>query len=202
MKTKSLLAIGALLFSSAFVFAATEATDGAAKQLQIYPKNLARQNVGTNLFVFDAASQNYIPTAAAAAWLDDDVATGWPPGTGKSYYLLTLSEPQLVTNFAISTKAGSNGIVTIYANSNDEPAPPSAKSWTPLVKDVSIDAINNKTLAKPFSHFAKYLLIETNVADPSPWYSIYVYGSTPASSFHLAKRAKSRLIPRPSSAST
>ncbi len=189
MKTKSLLAIGALLFSSALVFAAPEGTDAAGKQLQIYPKNLARQNVGTNLFVFNPTNQNYVPTEAAAAWLDDDVATGWPPLPGKNYYLVTLSEPQLMTNLAISTKAGSSGTVTIYAG--DEPAPPTAKSWTALAKDLTIESINNKKLDKPFSRFAKYLLIETNIADPSPWYSLYVYGETPATSYHLTKRDKS-----------
>jgi hypothetical protein len=188
MKTKSLLAIGALLFSSALVFAVPEGNDTASKQLQIYPKNLARQNVGTNLFVFNPTNQNYVPTEAAAAWLDDDVATGWPPLPGKNYYLLTLSQPQLLTNIAISTKAGSNGTVTIYAG--DEPAPPTAKSWTALAKDLSIESINNKKLEKPFSRFAKYLLIETNIADPSPWYSLYVYGNAPASGYHLEKRDK------------
>jgi hypothetical protein len=189
MNTKSLLAIGALIFSSTFAFAATGASDAPAKPLQIYPKNLARQNVGTNLFTFSASDQTYKPTEAAAAWLDDDVVTGWPPAPGKSFYLLSLSEAQLVTNFAISTKAGSNGTVSIYAS--DDLAPPTAKTWTPLVKDLNIEAINNKMMAKPFSRFTKYLLIETNIADPNPWYSIYVYGQTPATAFHIEKRAKS-----------
>src|ERR1700677_733675 len=189
MKTKSLLAIGALLVSSAFVFAADNGNDAATKQLQIYPKNLARQNVGSNLFLFNPTSQTYVPTEAAAAWLDDDVATGWPAAPGKSFYLLSLSEPQLMTNFAVSTKAGSNGTVTIYAG--DEPLPPTAKSWAVITKDLSIESINNKKMAKPFSRFAKYLLIETNIADPSPWYSLYVYGETPATGYHLEKREKS-----------
>ena len=171
------MALGLLIFSGSLAFAASNDDQTAAKQLEIYPKNLARHNVGTNIFVFNPTNQNYVPTEAAAAWLDDDVATGWPPLPGKNYYLVTLSEPQLMTNLAISTKAGTTGTVTISAG--DEPAPPSAKSWTVLAKDLSVDAINNKKLGKPFSRFAKYLLIETNVADPSPWYSIYVYGEKP-----------------------
>lgn len=189
MNTKSLLAIGALVFSSAFAFAATDNGGSADKQLQIYPMNLARQGVGTNMFVFDSASQKYLPTQAAAAWLDDDVVTGWPPAPGKSYYLLSFSEAQLLTNFAISTKAGSNGTVSLYAS--DDLAAPTAKTWTPIVKDLSVESINNKTLAKPFAQSAKYLLIETNIEDPNPWYSIYVYGETPATAYHIEKRAKS-----------
>ncbi len=188
MNTKSLFAIGALIFSSAVAFAA-DPSGSADKQLQIYPKNLARQSVGTNLFVFNPTSQSYVPTEAAAAWLDDDVATGWPPAPGKAYYLLSFSQAQLLTNFAISTKAGSTGTVTIYAS--DDLAPPTAKTWTPIVKDLSIESINNKTMAKPFSRMTKYLLLETNIADPNPWYSIYVYGETPATSYQIEKRAKS-----------
>lgn len=188
MKTKSLLALGFLMFSNLIAFAVSNDSDAATKQLQIYPKNIALQHVGTNLFVFNPTNQNYVPTEAAAAWLDDDVATGWPPLPGKNHYLLSLAEPQLLTNFAISTKAGSGGTVTLYAG--DEPAPPTAKSWTLIAKDISVDSINEKKMAKPFSRFAKYLLIETNLADPSPWYSLYLYGDKPALSYHLEKRAQ------------
>jgi hypothetical protein len=188
MKTKSILALGFLVISSAFAFSAPNEGDSTAKQLQIFPKNLARQNVGTNLFVFNPTNKTYVPTEAAAAWLDDDIATGWPPLPGTNHYLLSLASPQLVTNLAISAKSGA-GTVSIYAG--DEPAAPSAKSWTLVAKDISIDSINQKTLAKPFSRFAKYLLIETNIADPSPWYSLYIYGDKPAISYHIQKREHS-----------
>ena len=52
--------------------------DPAAKQLQVFPKNFARQHLGANLFVFNPANQTFVPTEAAAAWLDDDISTGWP----------------------------------------------------------------------------------------------------------------------------
>ena len=195
MNKKSLFAVGALVVSTAIAVAvntanaADPAAGSADKQLQIYPKNLARQQLGTNLFVFNPTSQSYVPTEAAAAWLDDDVATSWPPAPGKSYYLLSFSQAQLITNFSLSTKAGSNGTVTIYAS--DDLAPPAAKSWTPIVKDISVEAINNKTMDKPFSRMTKYLLIETNIADPSPWYSLYVYGESPSTAYHIEKREKS-----------
>jgi hypothetical protein len=189
MKTKSLMAVGLLMFSTAIAFSASNGTDADSKAFQIYPKNLARQHVGSNLFLFNTANQNYVPTEAAAAWLDDDVATGWPPLPGKNDYLLSFAEPQLLTNFAISTKPGATGTVTIYAG--DEPAPPTAKSWTLLARDISVDSINDKKLSKPFSRYAKYLLIETNLSDPSPWYSLYVYGDKPTVSYHMEKRAQS-----------
>jgi len=190
MKTNSLLVTGLLMFSMALALHAADSGDAdSSKALQIYPKNLARQNVGTNLFVFNPNNQNYVPTEAAAAWLDDDIATGWPPLPGKNDYLLSFSEPQLLTNFAISTKQGATGTVSIYAG--DEPAPPAAKSWNLLAKDVSIDSINDKKMAKSFSRFAKYLLIETNLSDPSPWYSLFVYGDKPTLGYRLQKRSQS-----------
>jgi len=188
MKTKSLMALGLLIFSGSLAFSASNDDQAASKQLEIYPKNLARQHVGTNLFVFNPTNQNYVPTEASAAWLDDDVATGWPPTPGKSYYLLSLSQPQLMTNFSISTKAGASGMVTISVG--DEPAPPTAKSWTVVAKDLSIDSINNRKLAKPFSRFAKYMLIETNIADPNPWYSLYLYSDKPSIGYHIEKRSQ------------
>ena len=87
------------------------------------PKNLARQHLGANLLIYDASNQTYAPTEAAAAWLDDDIATGWPALTGKQDYLLALPEPALVNNFSISARSAT-GTVTLYAG--DEAAPPGA----------------------------------------------------------------------------
>ena len=173
----------ALLASSLAVFAAPP----AGNSLQGYPKNIARQHVGANLFIFNAANQSFTPTEAAAAWLDDDVTTGWPIMAGKQHYLLALPEPEVVTNFAISTRTAA-GTISLFAG--DEPGLPGAKSWAPLAKDVTVEAINEKKLAKPFNRFAKYLLIETNIADPGPLFSLYVFGERPATSYLLAKRDK------------
>ena len=65
------------------------------------------EHLGANLLVFDTANQTFSPTEAAAAWLDDDIATGWPPLTGKQDYLLALPEPALVNNFFISARSTS-----------------------------------------------------------------------------------------------
>jgi hypothetical protein len=183
MKTTSIASL-AVLTCSAFSFAADEATP-ANKQLQIYPKNLARQHLGSNLFIFNNANQSFVPTEAAAAWLDDDVTTGWPMLAGKQHYMLSLPEPQLLTNVSLSTRPA-DGMVTIYAG--DEPAAPGAKSWTVVAKDVPIDSINQRRLAKPFSRFAKYLLIETDVAEPGPVFSLYVFGDRPAVNYNVQSR--------------
>jgi hypothetical protein len=159
--------------------------DPAAKQLQVYPKNLARQHLGANLFLFNPTSQTYSTTEAAAAWLDDDVTTGWAALAGKQHYLMALPEPEVVTNFSLSTNS-TGGTVTIYGG--DEPAEPGSKSWVPLVRDVAIERVNEKKLAKPFSRLAKYLLVETNIAEPGPIFSIYVFGERPATSYTLIKR--------------
>jgi len=174
-----------VLTSSIAAFAVAAEVDPAAKQLQVYPKNLARQHLGANLFIFNQGSQTYSTTEAAAAWLDDDVTTGWPALAGKQHYLMALPEPEVVTNFALSTKS-TGGTVTIYGG--DEPAEPGAKSWVPLVRDVSIEAVNQKKLGRPFSRLAKYVLIETNMPDPGPIFSLYLFGDRPATSYALLKR--------------
>jgi hypothetical protein len=182
MKSKTLVSLASVLCSS-IAFAA-DAGSGS-KQLELYPKNLARQHVGSNLFIFNTASQTFVPTEAAAAWLDDDVSTGWPIMAGTQHYLLALSEPELLTNFSLSTRPTA-GTVTIYAG--DEPAPPSAKSWSVVGRDIPLEAINEKKIARPFNKLAKYVLIETNIADPGPMFSLYVYGGKAAVSYDLRSR--------------
>ena len=177
----------AILASSIAAFAAPTEGNSESKPLQVYPKNLARQHLGANLFLFNPSAQTYAPTEAAASWLDDDVTTGWPIMAGKQFYLLALPEPAVVTNFAVSTRPAA-GTFTIYAG--DEPAAPGAKAWTPLAKDVPVEAINEKKLAHPFNRFAKYILIETNMADPGPLFSLYLYSERPTVSYVLAQRDK------------
>jgi hypothetical protein len=184
MKTTSLVSLVSVLCSS-IAFAAE--TDSTARQLQVFPKNLARQHVGSNLFVFNPTNQTFGATEASAAWLDDDVATGWPVMAGKQHYLLVLSEPELLTNFSVSTRPAA-GTISLFAG--DEPAAPGAKSWTLVAKDVAVDSINNKKLAKSFSRFAKYLLIETNIAEPGPLFGLQVYGEKSSISYSLRKRSE------------
>jgi hypothetical protein len=173
-----------VLLTSATAFAIGEA-EQSQKQLQVFPKNLARQHLGSNLFLFNATSQKFQPTEAAAAWLDDDVTTGWPVMAGPQHYLVTLAEPTLVTNLALSTRPTA-GTVTVYVG--DEPAAPGAKSWTAVAKGIPVNSISEKKLGQPFSRFAKYLLIETDMADPGPLFSLYVYGDRPAVNYQLRKR--------------
>jgi len=158
-----------------------------AAQFEVFPKNLARQHLGTNLFQYNSTTQSYAPTQAAAAWLDDDISTGWPAMAGQQYYLLALPEAELVTNFSVSARTA-GGTVSLYAG--DEPAAPGAKAWSPLAKDISFESINQHKLDKPFSRVAKYVLIETNLADPGPIYSLYVFSEHPAVSFNIEKRAQ------------
>ena len=182
MKPTTIVSLATVLCSS-IAFAVD--AEGSKKQLQSYPKNLARQHVGSNLFLFNPASQTFVQTEAAAAWLDDDVSTGWPVMAGQQHYLLSLAQPELLTNFSISARPAS-GTVTIYVG--DEPAPPAAKSWTVVNRDVPIETINDRKLSKSFSKLAKYVLIETNIADPGPMFSLYVYGEKPAVEFDLRQR--------------
>lgn len=150
-----------------------------------FPKNVARQHYSTTLAIYNATSQKYGATEAAAAWLDDDVATGWPALAGKQHYILQFAEPQMVTNFELSAKA-TKGTVSIF--SSDREAAPGDKSWTLVAKDVPIETINNQKLARPINKYAKCLLIETNIADPGPIYSFNVFGERSAVSTAIISR--------------
>ncbi len=176
-----------LLVLTASVACATLALAAEADpsaQFQAYPKNLARQHLGTNLMQFNQTTHMFTPTQAAAAWLDDDITTGWPLMAEKQYYLLSLAKPELITNFALSAKAAS-GTISLYGS--ETAAAPGAPSWTPLLKDASIEAMNQK-LSRDFSKVAKYVLIETSVSNPGPVYSIYLYSHKPAVSYEVTKR--------------
>ena len=182
MKTSSL----ALLASTACATLAFAVdSDPATRQFQVYPKNLARQHVGSNLFVFNTTNQTYVPTEASAAWLDEDVTTGWPVLAGKQHYLVALAEPELISNFSVLARAA-EGTISLYAG--DEPAAPGAKSWAPLAQNIPFNSINEKKLDKPFTRFAKYLLIETDIAQPGPLYSLYIYGEKPATIYSMRER--------------
>lgn len=104
---------------------------------------------------------------------------------GKQSYLIALPEPELISNFSVSSRPGA-GTISLYAG--DEPAAPGAKSWSPLAQNVAFDSINEKKLTKPFSRFAKYVLIQTEMADPGPLFSLYLYGERPAVDYSLRKR--------------
>ncbi len=192
MKTKPLATlISAATVWTATALAAPDATPAAIpaqkdlSQFEVHPKNLARQHLGANLFHYQASNHSYTPTEAAAAWLDDDISTGWPMLAGKQYYLLALPNPELLTNFCLSARSAS-GTIALYAGS--EPAPPGAKTWTSLAHDIPFESINGKRLEHGFNLEAKYLLIETNVSDPGPVYSLYLYGEKPAVAFNVTKR--------------
>jgi hypothetical protein len=175
----------ASFLSVAAVAAATAADEVDPAQLQSFPKNLARQHLGANLYQYSPTTQAYTPSQASAAWLDDDITTGWAPLSGKQYYLLAFPEAELVSNFELSGRAA-NGTISLYAS--DEPAPPTAKSWSLLAKDIPYASVNEKRLAKSFARAAKYLLIETDLADPAPIYSLNVYGNRPAVAYEIRNR--------------
>ncbi len=186
MKVNLILAASIALASTVAQADTTNPSASQGAPAVTAPKNLARQHLGANLLLYTPSNQTYAPTEAAAAWLDDDIATGWPALTGKQDYLLALPEPELVNNFAISAKSAT-GTVTLYAG--DEAAPPGAASWTVLEKDVPIALINEK-LGKPFGRFAKYILIETNLTDSGPWYSLYLYGDKDSTAYRVQQRAQ------------
>src|SRR5206468_7725153 len=60
-----------------------------------------------------------------------------------------------------------------------------------LAQDVAFNSVNERKLAKPFSRYAKYILIETDLADPGPIYSLNIYGEKPAVSYTLRRREQS-----------
>ena len=174
----------ALLVASS---AAVLAEDPVSPPLQSVPKNLARQHYASNLSIFDAANGRYVATEAAAAWLDDDVATGWPALAGKQHYLLQFTESHLMNGFELSAKA-SAGTVTIYTG--EQAAAPGDASWAVVAKDVPFQNLNHKKLSANLNQTARYVLIETNIAEPGPIYSLYVYGEKSAATESIVKRVQ------------
>jgi hypothetical protein len=180
MNTKLLVSL-ATVACTTLAFAA-EGEDST--QFQAYPKNLARQHLGTNLLQFNTGTKTFTSTQAAAAWLDDDITTGWPVMSGKQYHLITLPRAELVTNFSLSTRP-TEGKVSLYGS--DVAAAPDAASWNPLLKDVPLESVNQK-MSRDFSRVAKYILVETEITTPGPLYSLYLYSHKPAVSYDLKKR--------------
>lgn len=186
MKTPALVTILATAISA--VALAEPKGTSTSSHVQGFPKNIARQHSGANLSLFDDKNNRYSATEAAAAWLDDDITTGWPALAGKQHYLLQFAEPQLVTNFELSTKSAT-GTISIYTGDRD--AAPGDKAWTLVAKDVPVESVNNQKLPRPINKYAKYLLIETNIADSGSIYSLNVFGERSAASTAILKRAQS-----------
>jgi hypothetical protein len=53
---------------------------------------------------------------------------------------------------------------------------------------VPFNSVNEKKLDKPFTRFAKYILIETDLSNPGPLYSLYLYGEKPATIYSMRER--------------
>ena len=176
---KKLLVPFAVLATSVAVLAAPDLQVGAAK-------NLARQHLGANLYQYNPGTQAYSPTQASAAWLDDDVTTGWPAMMGKQYYLLALPDSENISSFALSARP-SAGTVSLFVS--DQAAPPTSKVWTSVASDVPLQSLIDKK-SQAINHPGKYLLIETNIADPGSIYSLYVYGDKPAAGYAIKQRSQ------------
>jgi hypothetical protein len=183
MKTISILSV--MVFGVSLLAWPGRSPAESAGALEGYRKNLARHHLGATLLAFNPARGSYDPTEAAAAWLDDDVATGWPAAPGKAHYLVALAEPSLAVSFAISAR-GTSGTLSLYAS--DEALPPGDPGWVSLAKGVGIETINNAKLPGRFNRLAKFFLIETDTAEAGPIYSIYLFGEKPAVHYSLWKR--------------
>lgn len=183
MKTIALATALTAACTAVLVAAAPETP--SVNQLQVFPKNLARQHYGANLFIFDKATQRFVPTEAAAAWLDEDSVTGWPALAGKQHYMLQFVDSQILTNLTLSAKQN-DGTLSIYTS--DQAVPPGDAAWTQVAKDVPVEAVNQKRFSRALNKTAKYVLIETNIENPAPIYGLYVYGAKAAASESIVPR--------------
>lgn len=173
------------LLTLGLAFAAPSASAAGDEALASYPKNLARLHLGASLYRYDPGSGTYQPADVASSWMDDDETTGQATKTGRQHYLLVLSQPFLVRNFTLSSD-GSRGTVTVYAG--DERATPESSTWTPVLSEVPISELNEQTPTGSLNRYGRYLLIETNLDQTGPLWSLYVFGREPATDFNLERR--------------
>jgi hypothetical protein len=167
--------------------AALLALEPAQPAVQSVPKNLARQHSMANLLIFDKTTQRFVSAEAAAAWLDDDVTTGFAAAAGKQHYLLQFANSEPLTSFSISG-AAPTGTVNLYVG--DTPSTPGDISWSLAAKNVSLADINQKKTGAALNKTGKYVLIESDIAQPSAIYSLYVYGARSAATESIVKREK------------
>ncbi len=151
-----------------------------------YPKNLARLHLGASLFEYNERSQTYEPTKSISSWMDDDEATGIAPKKGKRYYLLVLQKPSMIRALSLSAD-GMDGTISVFAG--DERAVPGSASWAPLITGTPIAEINERVAADINNQFGRYLLIELDLTQSGPLWSLYVFGREAASEYSLERRA-------------
>jgi hypothetical protein len=183
-KSVALLGMAAIATLGSLACAAY-AESNSIQELRATTKNLARHHNLAGLRWFDAARSEYVAALGAAAWLDDDIASGFPLLPGQQFYLLSLSEPAFVNALGFSAKE-MEGTVSVWVG--DDVREPGNPAWSPVLKGASFATLNDRQPGRKFGKYAKYILIETNVAAAQEVYSIGLYGDRTATTDSFVPR--------------
>ncbi len=157
-----------------------------AADLKQYPKNLARLHLGATLFEYDLRSESYQPTKSISSWMDDDETTGWSPKADRLYYMVVLQKPSMISALSLSAD-GMSGTLTAFIG--DERAAPGSAAWKPVLSGVPIAELNEKVSPSVLKTFSRYLLLEFNLQQSGPLWSLYVFGREAATEYDLERRA-------------
>lgn len=168
MNSHRRLGLFVLLFGLAVasILRAAESAPNAPKD----PINLARGFSGAGAFIWDERSRTFVPNTALAAVIDDDVASGWVPPTGKTTLLVQLSQDADLSTVTIYAP----GAAGRYSLSVAENAEALANGQTSAVgRNLDLSLVNNTRLD---GASAKYLLIELDVTKTAPLRGVQVIG--------------------------
>ncbi len=132
--------------------------------------NFARGFSGASILVQDRRSGNYVPDISLNSVIDDDVASGWTPPTGRSRLLITLTQaanleaitlyaPDAVGTYSVSTAVSLDDIA------NDRTAP--------ITRNIDLREGERTPLLADSS---SYLAIELNVTQSAPLRGLKVGG--------------------------
>lgn len=134
------------------------------------PMNLARGFSGAGAFILDQRTRSFIANTGLAAVIDDDVASGWTPPTGKTTLLIQLSQEADVSGVRLYAP----GAVGNYSLSVAESADAVANGQTtPIAQGIDLSQVNSTRIA---TTSAKYLVIEMEVAKSAPLRSVQAIG--------------------------
>lgn len=165
-----IVAIGSLLTLSVASARSAEPDPLRSRPDAREPMNLARGFSGAGAFMWDERTRSYVPNTGLAAVIDDDVASGWTPPTGKTTLLIQLSQDADLSGVSLYAP-GATGRYSISLAENADAL--AGGQLTASARNLDLSQVNNTRLDRVS---AKYLVIELEVTKAAPLRGVQVIG--------------------------